>query len=36
MVTGEKDLGGTVDSDLKFKEHIDSKVSKRMQMVWVI
>ena len=32
-VTNEKDLVVIVDSDLKFKEHIDSKGVKGMQML---
>ena len=35
-VTAEKDLGVTVDSDLKFKEHIESKISKGNQILGVI
>ena len=34
--TSEKDLGVIVDADLKFKEHIDSKTAKGMQMLGVI
>eukprot|EP00112_Aurelia_sp_Birch-Aquarium-sp1_P026644 Seg96.8 transcript_id=Seg96.8/GoldUCD/mRNA.D3Y31 product="putative RNA-directed DNA polymerase from transposon BS" protein_id=Seg96.8/GoldUCD/D3Y31 len=35
-VTAEKNLGVTVDKDLKFKEHIESKISKGNQMLGVI
>ena len=35
-VTAEKDLGVTVDKDLKIKEHIESKMSKGNKMLGVI